>query len=102
MERDLEFIVGGENATEVHYIDALGVSDRGKQLCVIMVVPTNATYTTKELMTEEAKEEKDGEALGKRTPMKKKAGDRQLEMQTTVGLSLLISVKGKVFWKDGP
>ena len=58
----------------------MGVSDGGKPICVIMAVPTNATYTTKEFMMEEVKEkvekdeiQEDGEAIKFQSTTKKKS-----------------------------
>lgn len=113
METDVDFIVGGEMATEVHYIDATGVSD-GKRICVTMSVPNNATHTTKELMMKEANTQEqergktmkteDGKSIRYQSPANETGGG-QLEMSSTTGtfgLSLHILVKGKVFWNDGP
>lgn len=114
METDIEFIAGEEKVTEVHYIDAMGVSDRGKQICVTMAVPSNATLTTEKLMMEEAQKEevekvydnKEGKkAMKRQSPTEKKSGARLLETGTaasTFGLSLQISVTGRVRWEDGP
>jgi len=106
MERDVEFIAGGEKIVDVHYIDAMGVSDRGKRICVTMSVPSNATLTTKQLMMAESDEGGKGrKATEKQSPTNKKSETRQLEVGTvadTLGLSLEISVTGKVIWVNGP
>jgi len=110
MEKNLDFIIGGEKATDVHYINAMGVSDKGKPICVTMTVPTNATYTTKESMkknvegTEIEKKEKDSKAIKFQSPTKNKLGDAHLKADNidgTFGISLKILVKGKIFWKTG-
>jgi len=51
IEKDIRYIVGGVQANNIKYIEAEGVTYRGKKICIIIDVPKESQVTNKAGMT---------------------------------------------------